>query len=134
MIEKALIYELNKINELENKIFPLNAPEGQKSPYLVYITKHRPFKNLNGITEHRECHFILNILCNSYSQMKYMNKNIEDIISKFPLKNIGKEKLYIEDVTFDELNEIYEDQLKLYRGIIPFTIYYKEKKLWQQEV
>ena len=38
MIEKAVRYELTKISEWENKIFPTNAPEGQKAPYLVYVT------------------------------------------------------------------------------------------------
>ncbi|WP_297712035.1 hypothetical protein [Clostridium sp.] len=127
MIEKALRYELNKISELENKIFPMNAPEGQKPPYLVYITRKKPLKDLDGITEDKECYLILNILCSSYSQMKDITKNIEDIIINFPLNRIGKENLYIQDIDFADITENYEDQLKLHRGIIPFTVYYKEE-------
>ncbi|MDU6296817.1 hypothetical protein [Clostridium celatum] len=128
MIEKALRYELNKISELENKIFPMNAPEGQKSPYLVYITRKKHLKDLDGVTENRECYIILNILCSSYSQMKDLTKKIEDITIKFPMKSIGEENLYIQDIDFLDITENYEDQLKLHRGIIPFTIYYKEEK------
>lgn len=127
MIEKALRYELNKVSELENKIFPMNAPEGQKPPYLVYITRKKLLKDLDGATEDRECYLILNILCSSYSQMKYITKNIEDIIVKFPLKSIGEENLYIQDIDITDISESYEDQLKLHRGIIPFTVYYKEE-------
>lgn len=127
MIEKALRYELNKVSELENKIFPMNAREGQKPPYLVYITRKKPLKDLDGVTEDRECYLILNILCSSYSQMKELTKKIEDIIVKFPLKTIGEENLYIQDIDFSDITENYEEQLKLHRGIIPFTVYYKEE-------
>ena len=126
MIEKALRYELNKISELENKIFPMNAPEGQKPPYLVYITRKKLLKDLDGVTEDRECYLILNVLCSSYSQMKDITKKIEGVIIKFPLKSIGKENLYIQDIDFADITENYEEQLKLHRGIIPFTVYYKE--------
>lgn len=127
MIEKALRYELNKVSELENKIFPMNAPEGKKPPYLVYITRKKPLKDLDGITEDKECYLILNILCSSYSQMKDITKKIEDIIIKFPLKIIGEENLYIQDIDITDISESYEEQLKLHRGIITFTVYYKEE-------
>ena len=127
MIEKALRYELNKVSELENKIFPMNAPEGQKTPYLFYITRKKPLKDLDGVTEDNECYLILNILCSSYLEMKGITKNIEDIIIKFPLKSIGKENLYIQDIDITDISESYEEQLKLHRGIITFTVYYKEE-------
>lgn len=127
MIEKALRYELNKVSVLENKIFPMNAPEGQKPPYLVYITSKRLLKDLDGVTENKECYLILNVLCSSYSQMKDISKKIEDIIIKFPLKSIGAGNLYIQDIDITDISESYEEQLKLHRGIITFTVYYKEE-------
>lgn len=127
MIEKALRYELNKVSGLENRIFPMNASEGQKPPYLVYITSKRPLKDLDGVTENKECYLILNVLCSSYSQMKDISKKIEDIITKFPLRTIGEENLYIQDIDLSDITENYEEQLRLHRGIIPFTLYYKEE-------
>lgn len=127
MIEKALRYELNKISELENKVFPTNAPEGKKSPYLVYITSKKTAKDLDGVTKDRECYVMLNTLCNSYSQMKYIVKKIEDIVINLPLSNIGEDNLYIQDIDITDISEIYEEQLKLQRGIIAFTVYYKEE-------
>ncbi|MGG7215250.1 tail completion protein gp17 [Clostridium nigeriense] len=127
MIEKALRYELNKISELENKIFPTNAPEGQKPPYLVYITSKKTSKDLDGVTKDRECYVMLNVLCNSYSQMKYILKKIEDIVVNLPLRNIGEDRLYIQDIDITDISETYEEQLKLQRGIIAFTVYYKEE-------
>lgn len=127
MIEKALRYELNKINELKNKIFPTNAPEGQKSPYLVYITSNKPLRDLDGVTEEKECNVMFNILSSSYSEMKDIVKKVEDIIYKFPLRTIGENNIYIQDINNIDISEKYEEQLKLKRGIIAFTIYYKEE-------
>lgn len=127
MIEKALRYELNKISELENRIFPTNAPEGQKPPYLVYITSKKTLKDLDGVTKDRECYVMLNTLCNSYSQIKYILKKIEDVVVNLPLRNIGEDNLYIQDIDITDISEIYEEQLKLQRGIIAFTVYYKEE-------
>lgn len=126
-MEKALRNELNKIAELSNKIFPTNAPEGQSAPYLVYMTRKKPLKDLDGTTKDRECNIMLNIFGNSYAEMKYITKKIEDLVKSFPLRVIGVNGPYIEDLTFDELSETYENELKLYRGIIPFKICYKEE-------
>lgn len=126
-MEKALRYELNKILELKDKIFPTNAPEGVSPPYLVYMTRKRPLKDLDGTTKDRETHVMLNILCNSYSQMKEITSKVEKLVISFPLRKIGENGSYIEDVTLDDITETYENELKLQRGIIPFKICYKEE-------
>ena len=126
-MEIALRYELNKIVEISNKIFPTNAPEGKKAPYLVYIVRKRPLKDLDGITKDRECNLMLNILCNSYEQMRDITKKVEDLVITFPLRTIGANGPYIEDLTMGETSETYENELKLYRGIITFKICYKEE-------
>lgn len=126
-MEKALRHKLNTIPELKDKIYPTNAPEGEKAPYLVYMARKRSLKDLDGITRDRECNVMLNILCNSYSEMKDITKKVEDLVITFPLRVIGVNGPYIEDLTMDETSETYENELKLYRGIIPFKICYKEE-------
>ena len=126
-MEIALRFELNKISEIKNKIFPTNAPEGEKPPYLVYIVRKRPLKDLDGITKDRECNIMLNILGGSYAQMKAITKKVENLVKTFPLRVIGENGLYIEDLTMNECSENYENELKLQRGIIPFKICYKEE-------
>lgn len=126
-MEKALRYELSKIPELKDNIFPTNAPEGQKAPYLVYMTRKKPIKTFEGITKDIECNVLLNILCESYSSMKDITKKVEDLVVSFQLRVIGNNGPYIEDMTIDDISETYEPELKLQRGIIPFKICYKEE-------
>lgn len=127
-MEIALRHELNKIPILENKIYPTNAPQDQKAPYLVYIVQSTPLKNLDGyVSNHVDSHVLLNILCDSYAQMKQLTKTVKMIVNTFPFRSIGVDGPFIEDLTFDPTAETYENELKLYRGIIPFTISYKEE-------
>lgn len=126
-MEAALRYELEKIPELKDKIYPTNAPEAESAPYLVYMTRKNRGKTLEGNQNSRTCHVMLNILAGSYEEMNVITRKVENLIETFPLKTIGEEGLYIEDLTFDESTEMYEDQLKLQRGVIPFTVYYKEE-------
>lgn len=128
-MEIALRQELNNITVLTNNIYPTNAPKDKKAPYLVYIVQSTPLKDLDGYEENDvESHVLLNIFGNSYSEMKELTKTVKGIVKTFPFRSIGSAGPYIEDLTFDATAETYENELNLYRGIIPFTISYKEVK------
>ena len=124
-MRKDLVKELNKIVSIENKIYPTNAPQGIKAPYLVYMVKERGNKTLDGYNDSKEANIMLNIMTNSYSQMVDLTNDIENLVKTFPHRNIG-ESTYIEDIILDEISDNYESELQVFRGIIPFTIYFKE--------
>ncbi|MCF0149150.1 MAG: hypothetical protein HUJ77_12235 [Clostridium sp.] len=126
MIEKALRQELNKINEIQNKIYPLNAPEGIKPPYIVYVSQFNRIKTLNELKNEKECVCIINILCSTYNEMKNITKKVENKVIEFLFNKIGDEHLYICDLNINDVTETYEEQVKLHRGIISVTFYYKE--------
>lgn len=127
-MEIALRQELNNISALTNKIFPTNAPQGRAAPYLVYVVQSTPLKDLNGYEGNDvESHVLLNVFGNSYSEMKDLTKTVKGIVKTFPFRKIGTAGPHIEDLTFDATAETYENELNLYRGIIPFTISYKEE-------
>ncbi len=126
-MEKALRYELNKITEINNRIYPTNAPEGKAPPFLVYIQgNYEQIKTLNGITNNTETSYLLNILAGSYSEMKDLTKKVKEAVESFLQREIGADGIYISDLTIRKTPEIYEQELKLYRGIIDVTFYYEE--------
>lgn len=128
MLEKALVNELNNVSEIKDLIFPTNAPEGQKSPYLVYIkTYYNQLKTLDGFTNTIESSYLLNILASKYSEMVLLRDKIKSTILTFPLRVVGLENIYVEDVTINNITEAYESELALYRGIIDVKISYKEE-------
>ncbi len=128
LLEKALRHELNAIAEINGKIYPTNAPEGKnKAPYLVYVSESTPLKDLNGTKNSVDSYVLLNILSGSYGEMKDITQKVKKLVNTFPFRSIGVNGPYIEDITIETTAETYENELELYRGIIPFKISYKEE-------
>lgn len=126
-MEKALRHELIKaIPKLENQIYPTNAPEGALKPYLVYarISTKRT-KTFEGYTDKQALSYMFSIMATKYSDMVSLRKKVEDLLLSLPLKNIGSDgSFYVEDLSINNIDETWESELKVNRGIIDFTIYF----------
>lgn len=117
-----LVKELDKI--FNNKVYPTNAPEGEKTPYLVYFYKEVEGKDLDGYDGLYTSNIVLNIMDKSFSEA-----NSKKEVLKRMLKHLTNTKLgvfFIQEVSFEESEIVYENELKIYRGIVPITIYFEE--------
>jgi len=126
-MESALRYELIKaIPELNNSIYPTNAPEGSQGPYLVYARiSTKTLKTLQGLTDKESISYMFSIMTTKYSDMVKIRKQVVDTIKGMAQREIGNtNKFFIEDIDINNIDEQYEHELKLNRGIIDFTIYY----------
>lgn len=125
-METALRYELiQAIPELNNQIYPTNAPEGSTGPYLVYARINtNKVKTLEGYTNKQALSYMFSIMATKYSDMARVRKQVEDLLMSLPKKTIGNGNFYIEDIDINNIDEQYEHQLGVNRGIIDFTIYY----------
>lgn len=128
-METALRYEINtNIPELKDRIYPTNAPEGSKGPYLVYarITT-RKTKTLEGYTSKQALSYMFSIMTKKYADMVRVRKQVEELLLSLPKRSIGEDNsIFIEDVDINNITEQYEHELKVNRGIIDFTIYFEE--------
>jgi len=125
-METALRLEINtNIPDLKDKIYPTNAPEGSKGPYLVYsrITT-RKIKTLQGLIGKEYLSYMFSIMATRYGDMKRITKQVENLLISLPGQQIGD--FYIEDLDINNIHEVYEHELKVNRGIIDFTIYFEE--------
>jgi len=125
-VETALRYELiQAIPEFTDKIYPTNAPEGSQGPYLVYARINtRKIKTLEGYTNKQALSYMFSIMATKYSDMVRLRKQVEELLLSLSGKTIGAEGIYIEDIDINNMNEQYEHELGVNRGIIDFTIYY----------
>lgn len=126
-METALRFEINtNVPELYNKIYPTNAPEGVISPYLVYARINTDKdKTLAGYEDSGALSYMFSIMATKYSDMKSLTKKVEDLLISFPKTFIGTgEGIFIEDININNITEVWENELKVNRGIIDFTIYY----------
>lgn len=126
-LDKALRFELNKIPELSNKIYPTHVPEGKTGPMLAYIkSSYNQRKTLEGITNNTSASYLLNVLCSSYDQLQDLTDKVKALLMTFPLKSIGPDSIYIQDMTIHNIAETYERELNLYRSIIDIQFFYRE--------
>lgn len=129
-MEIALRHELiNAVPELNNQVYPTNAPEGATKPYLVYMrTGTDLIKTLQGYTGDEYLSFVFNVMAPKYSDMSRIRKVVKEMLTDFPKSVIGNnDRYFIEDININDINEQYEHQLGVNRGIINFTIYFKKE-------
>ena len=126
-MEKALRYGLEQaVPELDGNIYPTNAPEASKRPYLVYarITTRR-IKTLNGYTEKQALSYMFSVMALKYADMKALADKVEAFLIALPGTDIGENsEIHVEDLGINNISETYEFELKVNRGIIDFTIYF----------
>lgn len=125
-MEAALRNKLiQEIPELENQIYPTNAPEGVTTPYMVYARISTDIdKTLEGYENTGSISYMFSIMASRYSDMVRIRNEIEETIKAMPKKRIGEQRVYIKDININNVTEQYEHELKVNRGIIDFTIFY----------
>lgn len=125
-MERALVYELKKIPELTGGAYPLNAPEGETRPHVVYTRiRTESDKTLEKVGDDFGVDFMFSILTKSYGQMQTLRDQVIEMLQGFLFKTIGPEghRFYVVDVTINNKPESYETELRMVRGIIDFTIH-----------
>ena len=120
-IEQSLKTQLLAIEGLNNKVFPIFAPQDTKTPYLVY--------SLTGTERSRDLYINYNGLVEARYEVKLFHTNysslvaIRDaIITKLKTMNIGAQEI---SITSDLI--MYQSNVFLYQAVIEFSIYYKEE-------
>lgn len=125
-MEKALRYELIRaIPALNESIYPTNAPEASKRPYLVYarITTQRA-KTLSGYTDKQAISYMFSVMAVKYADMKALVEKVEAFLASLPGRDIGEDGIHVEDLNINNISETYEFDLKMNRGIIDFTVFF----------
>lgn len=112
--EQSLRHELTEINSLKDKVFPIVAKEGTKSPFLVYKRKNTTFrKTLNGTSTKAIGEYHLMVVASDYAELQSMTEDVKTKILSFWDRNVGMDGPYIDDINI-ELGEeefVYEANL-----------------------
>jgi hypothetical protein len=119
--EEALTAELNAVEGLANKVFPLNAKEGTTPPYIIYLSSEGIMdKCFEGYLISKEVECELNILHKKYIGMKNLTKMVLDKIISFQGRKIGEGGPLIQNLSYEKPVELYEKDIKQYRTVIEF--------------
>lgn len=122
--EEAIKNEFSSITGLINKVFPLNVTEGIKAPYVVYESSDGiQEKTLSGFAPYKDIDLTLYIVANSYSDMKAYSNSVLTQLQSFIGRYIGgSTDVFIRDVAYAKVDEMYFQDLFLYQCTIDSTI------------
>ncbi|MEH7093941.1 DUF3168 domain-containing protein [Neobacillus vireti] len=125
--EEALRAELSAITELNNKVFPLNATQGTKAPYVVYMSSEGvQYQTLDGYLPNKEVECEINILHGSYGAMKSLTKEVIAKVLSFYSRTIGENGPFIESVSHENPVELYENEISAYRSVVTIIVNFRE--------
>ena len=75
--EEALRTELITIKELNEKVFPLTAPEGKEAPYLIYVcSRGQNDKALGGFQKSKSVSVEINVIHDRAYEMRALARQV----------------------------------------------------------
>lgn len=125
----ALKQELETIAALVGRVYPLTAPEaraGNGVPYLIYVTSDglRTKTLGDGYQTGRHVAGELNVIDRDYDNMKAVTGEVMDLLVGMERRVIGNGGPFIQELTYSQPVELYENLPKLYRCVIDFDVYF----------
>jgi hypothetical protein len=127
--EAALTIELKTITALNNRVYPFTSTEEKFStatPYLIFKTSEglRTKSMGEGYQQGKTVVGELNVIAPRYDDMKSVTKSVIDKIVSMEQRSIGTGGPYIQELTYEQPVELYEDKPKLYRCVMDFEVYF----------
>jgi hypothetical protein len=117
--EKALTEELEKIVP---DVFPLVAPEGTPTPYIVYKSSygHRDYL-LDGYMVNREIEVAVQVVGGSYSEMKQHTNAMIDSLLAFQGGRMGTDLVPVQSVQYLQPDEMVDTVTKENHSVTELT-------------
>lgn len=127
--EAALTQELKNIAALEDRVYPLAAPETPHDltkPYLIYSSSEglRTKEIGNGYHSGKSVRGEINVIAKRYADIKSITSEVIELLVGMEQRTIGTGGPFIQEITYGEPIEKYEELPKLYRCIIDFEVYF----------
>jgi hypothetical protein len=115
--EKALTEELEKVLP---DVYPLVAPEGTPTPYIVYVSSYGDRDlTLGGYEVTKEIEVMIQVVGGSYSEMKQHTNSVID--SLIALTQMGTDLIKVQHVHYEKPQEAVDIVSFLPHSITEFT-------------
>lgn len=126
--ETALRMELKTITDVQNRIFPLDAPKKTASPYIVYLSSEgqKTYTITNGYLADKIVEGEINIIADRYAVMKQVTRKVISLLTSMSQRVIGADGPHVDEMTYEKPVELYEAEPALFRCVVEFKAYFKE--------
>ena len=126
LFEEALAFEMETVQGLAGKVYPSFIP-GRSEPYMVYQSSEGlRTKTLGGYGNGKVVPCELHVVVKEYSELKHVVRSVIDVLLSFQGRIIGEDGPRVQEVTYEDPVEMYEEKAKLYRCSIDFEVYFRE--------
>ncbi|TYP67695.1 uncharacterized protein DUF3168 [Paenibacillus methanolicus] len=119
-----MVEEFASLPDVGDKLFPLAAPKETVAPYVVYgASPGLPVSTLTGYGSSKSLTVDMNVVASNYGEMKQHSDAALALLISFQGREIGEEGLFIQQLILEEPDEIYEDETRLHKCVISFTVH-----------
>lgn len=114
--EAALREELAAIPGLATRVYPLDAPEGTKPPYIRYGSSEGvPDRALDTFLDSKQVDCDIDVIAATYKDLKPLASAVAAKLQSMPGRIIGTGGPLVQDVMYDGPVELYEPAVDWYR-------------------
>lgn len=126
LFEEALRTELAEISEINNKTFMIIAPQKTEPPFVCYKEINLKIKRTLCEVLGNEGSYILSLVVSSPMQLLELKELIKIKLLSFRDRKIGDDGSgpYVENITVEFMDDIYEPELNMFRKDIKITVDY----------
>lgn len=124
--EDALEDELKSIAALQNRVYPLaNATKQNGTPYVIYVSSEGlRTKTLDGYQIGKQVAGEINVVSSRYGEMKSVTNAVIELLVSVQQRTIGTDGPFIQEISYEQPREFYEENAKLHRCLIDFEVYF----------
>lgn len=110
--EQAMKSEVESIPGLENKVFPMVAPESVNTPFLIYRKKRIEYtKTLDGFTGNADVDYDIFLASDDYATLQSLNTLLTNKLQGFLSRQIGSGGPTIMDLVITQLEDVYDQNV-----------------------
>lgn len=121
--EEALVYELETISGLTNRVFPQTTKEGTEPPFVVYTSSEgEEIMTLDGGTGIYELTAEINVVGKNYDEMKVYTKAVLDKATSFYGRKIGVDGPNILSLSYGEPVESFDESMEYHRSSVELRV------------
>lgn len=114
--EEALVEELGAIDGLQGKIYPLNAAEGDKPPFVIYVSSEgEQTQSLEGYADLKQVTCQIHVITDTYDTLKSLTKSVMSTLKTFYARPIGTNGPVIKSLMLTEPIESFEEEVSYAR-------------------
>ncbi|WP_240702835.1 DUF3168 domain-containing protein [Cohnella luojiensis] len=126
--EAALTIELESIPALNNRVYPLAAPEEKfnlTQPYLIFVSSAGlRTRDLDSYQSGKTVKGELNVIAPRFGDVVTTMTSVIDKLVSMEQRAIGGTGPFIQEIVYRQPVEMYEDKPKLYRSLVEFEVYF----------